>query len=286
MTLAILVADGNARDTRDKHEAVRGSTSARAYADVVRALAPDAACTLLYPADADETAPRGAALAEFDAVVFTGSSLHVTDRVPAVTRQLDLMRAVFAAGVPAFGSCWGVQVAACVAGGEARRNPRGPEYGFARRLAPTERGREHPLLAGRPPAYDAPTIHDDAVLTPPADATVLAGNAVLDVQAIEIRHGAGVFWGTQYHPELDLDELACLLRLGAHDVLEAGLCRDPEALRAYAADLAALHAEPDRADLAWRHGLDGEVLDASRRRREIANFLERLARPTRAQRRG
>jgi GMP synthase (glutamine-hydrolysing) len=40
------------------------------------------------------------------------------------------------------------------------------------------------------------------------------------------------------------------------------------------ADLAALHAEPHRTSLAWRLGLDAEVLDPVRRTREIRNFIE------------
>jgi GMP synthase (glutamine-hydrolysing) len=40
---------------------------------------------------------------------------------------------------------------------------------------------------------------------------VLAANPVSGIQAAEIRHGGGVFWGVQYHPEFDLFELACIL---------------------------------------------------------------------------
>jgi GMP synthase (glutamine-hydrolysing) len=107
---------------------------------------------------------------------------------------------------------------------------------------------------------------------------VLAENGLLNVQAIEIVRGDGVFWGTQYHPELDA--LAAMLRLGSAGVLEAALCRTREAVEAYAAELDALHADPDgRLDLVWRHGLGPEVIEPAQRRREIANFLERLVRP-------
>ncbi|MGE7419062.1 type 1 glutamine amidotransferase, partial [Methylobacterium tarhaniae] len=138
----------------------------------------------------------------------------------------------------------------------------------------------HPLLDGRPPAWDAPAIHDDAVIVPPPGSTVLAGNDRLDVQAIEIRLGEGVFWGTQYHPELDLDEVAAMLRLSAGGVVEAGLCPDEASLHAYADALRDLHHDPEgRPDLAWRLGLAAEVLVPERRRREIGNFLDRLVRP-------
>ena len=170
--------------------------------------------------------PEGAGLAAYDGVIFTGSTLKVAERSPEVMRQRDLMQAGLEAGLPVFGSCWGVQLAAVVAGGDAGPNPRGPEYGFARRIAATAEGRDHPLLSGRGAAWDAPAIHSDAVIVPPSGARVLAANALLDVQAIEIPHGNGVFWGTQYHPELDLDELAAMLRVCAEAVVEAGLAPD------------------------------------------------------------
>ncbi|MDR7036963.1 GMP synthase (glutamine-hydrolyzing) [Methylobacterium sp. BE186] len=275
--LHCLVADGNVRDAREEHLRATGRTSAQAYAALLKALATDVSCTLISPADVDAALPAGADLAGFDALVLTGSALHVTEDRPAVRRQLDLMRAALDAGLPVFGSCWGVQVAAAVAGGDAGRNPRGPEYGFARGLVPSRGGRGHPLLDGRPASYEAPAMHLDAVIVPPPGAEVLAGNGRLDVQAIEIRAGTGVFWGTQYHPE---HELGAMLRLQAAEVVEAGFCRTSAEVEAYAADLEALHAAPrERTDLAWRHGIGAEVLEASNRRREIANFLDRLVRP-------
>ncbi len=275
--LRLLIADGNDRAARDRHVAATGRTSAESYAAVVRDLAPGTACRLVSPADADAALPGG--LADFDGLIFTGSTLKVAEGTPAVHRQLDLMRTALEAGLAVFGSCWGVQVAATVTGGTAAENPRGPEYGFARAITPTEEGRTHPLLAGRPATWDAPAIHSDAVLEPPPNARVLAGNRVLGIQALEIRHGAGWFWGTQYHPELDLDELAAMLRLCDTALVEAGFAQDPRAVAAYADEIAGLQGtDPEAARrLAWRHGIGPEVLDADLRRREIGNFLAQLS---------
>ncbi|WP_267424628.1 type 1 glutamine amidotransferase [Methylobacterium sp. GC_Met_2] len=275
--LRLLIADGNDRAARGRHVAATGRTSAESYAAVVRALAPGTTCRFVSPADADAALPAG--LDDFDGVIFTGSTLKVSEGTPEVTRQVDLMRAALEAGRPIFGSCWGVQVAATVAGGKAAENPRGPEYGFARSITPTEEGRTHPLLAGRPAAWDAPAIHSDAVLQPPPGARVLAGNPMLGIQAIEIRYGTGWFWGTQYHPELDLDELAAMLRLCDTALVEAGFAEDAGAVAAYADEIAGLGG-PDvgaARRLAWRHGIGPEILDATLRRREIGNFLARLS---------
>lgn len=275
--LRLLIADGNDRAARARHVAATGRTSAESYAAVVCDFPREARCRLVSPADADADLRGG--LSDFDGMIVTGSTLRVSQDSPAVRRQCDLMRAAFAAGLPVFGSCWGVQVAAVVAGGHAGENPRGPEYGFARAITPTRDGRAHPLLAGRPAAWDAPAIHSDAVLEPPPGSRVLAGNRLLGVQAIEIRHGAGWFWGTQYHPELDLDELAAMLRLCDTALVEAGLAEDSGAVARYAGEIEALHGDDAEARrrLAWRHGLGPEVLEAGLRRREIGNFLARLS---------
>ncbi len=275
----LLIADGNDRDGRATRRDLLGRTTAQSFADVVTDLAPGAECVLIAPADADAALPAGLGLSEADGLIVTGSTLRLTEGGPAVERQLALMRAAFAAGLPIFGSCWGIQVAAAVAGGTVGPNPRGPEYGFARRLAPTPEGADHPLLAGRGPAWDAPAIHSDSVLAPPPGARVLAANVVLDVQAIEIRYGSGLFWGTQYHPEVDPDELAAMLRLSAESVVEAGLAADAAAVEAYADEVRALAGADAQARrcLAWRYGLGDDLLDASRRRREIGNFLAQLS---------
>jgi GMP synthase (glutamine-hydrolysing) len=276
----LLVADGNDRDGRASHVAGTGVTSAEAYAAILREIAPGAVCTLINPADADASLPAGTHLDDYDGLVVTGSTLHVGDDSDAVRRQIALVRTALEAGLAVFGSCWGVQVAAVVAGGDAARNPKGPEYGFSRDLVKTGAGQSHPLLAGRAARFDAPAMHLDAVIAPPAHATVLAGNRLLSVQAIEIVHGPGVFWGTQYHPELDLDALAAMLRLSADDVVEAGVLPDGAAVAAYAVDLCRVHAAPEaHADLVARYRLGPDLLEPARRRTEIANFLARLVRP-------
>jgi GMP synthase (glutamine-hydrolysing) len=140
------------------------------------------------------------------------------------------------------------------------------------------------MLEGRPAAYDAPAIHTDEVEALPEGAVLLATNRLTEVQAVEIRHGAGVFWGVQYHPEIGLDEVAAALRRQAGDLIEVGLARSREDLERYAGEIDALHGDPERHDISWRLGLDEEVQDPEHRRTEIRNFIERLAKPRRSAR--
>jgi GMP synthase (glutamine-hydrolysing) len=278
MALRFLVVEGNTRDARLAHKAAYGFMPSESYAAVLQSIEPEAVCDLAFPADEGANLPDPAGLQSYDGIALTGSALNLYDLTPAITRQIDLMRAIYASGTPAFGSCWGIQIGAAAAGGDVRRNPKGREIGFARRIVPTEAGRGHPMLAGRPASFDAPAIHLDTVLVPPPDCTILAANAVSEIQAAEIRAQGGSLWGVQYHPEFSLDELAAILERRMEILVAEGFCETLEDAAAYVADLVAMHVEP-RPDLAWRHGLDEEVLDPVRRTREIRNFVEHRVKP-------
>ncbi len=276
-----LVAESETADQRDARRRHAGKSSGETYAATLEQLRPDARITIVAPADDDADQLDAAALRAFDAVFVTGSPLHVYDDTPPVRRQLAFMRAVFASGTPSFGSCAGLQLAVAAAGGRVRKMPERIEAGVARRITATADGRRHPLLAGRAPSWDAPAIHGDEVEQLPDDATLLASNAVTRIQAAEIRHDGGVFWGVQYHPELAPREIAIALRRQADDLIEAGLAETPDDVERRAAELDALHDSPDRRSLLWALGVDREFAHEASRRLELTNFLDHFT-PSRA----
>ena len=279
----ILVVDGNVAAIRARQAALVGYDSGTGYARVLRRLLPSAVCDVICPADGPAPLPAGVGLADYDGVTVTGSALNIYNQDGAVLRQLEVARAVFAAGVPFFGSCWGLQLAVTAAGGTVRANPRGREFGFARRIRLTEAGRSHPLYAGKPEVFEAPTIHRDEVATLPAEATVLADNE-MGVQAAVFTHGRGTFWGVQYHPEYDhADIAAAALRYG-QALVDEGLFADLAALEAYAAELQQLQQHPADPPLVWKHGLGPAMIDESLRLRELGNWLEQQVVPRRGRR--
>jgi GMP synthase (glutamine-hydrolysing) len=203
---------------------------------------------------------------------------------PPITRQIDLMRAIYASGTPCFGSCWGIQIGAAAAGGVVRKNPRGREIGLARAVTKTAAGKDHPLLAGRPDIFDVPCTHEDEVETLPEGATLLASNSISEVQAVEIRASGGMFWGVQYHPEFSLTELVSIMRRRRELLVREGFYADAASADAHMDDLVAVDADRSRKDIAWRLGLGEEVLDDARRKTELRNFIERLVIPAKAAR--
>lgn len=273
-----LVAQSELPDEREKRRERAGKSAGETYSATLGQLVPGATIDIASPADENAHRYTTSDLLDYDAVFLTGSPMHVYDECIAVDRQLAFMRTIFASGVPSFGSCAGLQIAVAAAGGKVRKMPRRMEAGIARRITATDAGKNHPLLADRLGSWDAAAIHGDEVEELPATALLLATNGVTRVQAAEIRFDRGIFWGVQYHPELALGEIAIALRSQATDLVEAGLAEQEGDVLARADDIQALHLNPDSRALRWRIGVDGELAEERRRRREIMNFIRHAPR--------
>lgn len=271
-TLRLLVAEGNTSQARSRMAAAAGETPGEGYANALRSIVPDARIDLCFPADEDPKLP--APLESYDGIAITGSALNIYKAEPASLRQIEFAREIFARHLPFFGSCWGLQVAVVAAGGEVGRNPKGREVVIARKVMLNDVGRAHPLHRGRDIAFDAPAIHGDEVVRLPPDATVTAWNALSQVQAAEIRHNGGVFWGVQYHPEFSLRDLAFILRRYGQTLVDEGFFAELASLETFAADLNALASDQRRTDIAWRLGLGADILQPELRLCEIANWID------------
>ena len=280
----LLVIEGNTAAGRARHQAAGGTVASEGYSNLLRELLPGAIVDIAYPADSGANLPDRMGLECYDGVAITGSALHIYEGGPEIQRQVDLVRTLLATGTPVFGSCWGLQLLTVSAGGSVRRNPKGREIGFGRAIRLTAAGREHPMYAGKADTFEAVTIHLDEVETLAPDTTVLALNAMAGVQAAEIRGNGTMAWGVQYHPEYSLKELAAIVRRTGIKLVEEGFFAAEADLLQYAAELMTLEREPGNRPLAWRHGVDGAVLDRSLRVKEVANWVERMVLPTRAKR--
>jgi GMP synthase (glutamine-hydrolysing) len=275
--LRLLVLDAYAPEGRAALRSAGATEAGRLYAKLLQELAPDADVGVAYPADPDPELPDADEFATLDGIVWTGSSLtihHEDD--PRVARQLDVARAAYRSGVPAFGSCWAAQLAVVSAGGRCAPSPRGREFGVARRIELSAAGRTHPLFAGKPAVFDGFTSHEDEVVVLPPRATPLASNAWSRIQAVSIVHDGGHFWAVQYHPEYDLHEVASLCRLRRNELVAQGTYPDKATAERHADELEALHANPAESGLATTLGIGPDLLDPAIRTREVRNWLASL----------
>ena len=276
-----LVVDGYSREGREDLQAGGASTAGELYRRMLVACTPGGAVVdIVCPADPDAALPMGAAIADYDGIAWTGSSLTIFADDPKVTPQIAFAAAAFEARVPGFGSCWAAQIAAVAAGGRCAANPKGREMGIARKIALTPEGRSHPLYAGKKSVFDAFISHDDEVTHLPPGGLLLASNGHTLMQAVAVTHKGGVFWALQYHPEYDLHELARLCYCRKRKLTDKGFFRDMDAAQAYVDRLEALHEDPGRKDLAWLLGIDEDVTNEDVRLTEVRNWVEQLVLPT------
>lgn len=278
MSENLLIIDGYDRAGRALLGQAGCTLAGTLYENMIRRFLPDANITILHPADTDEAIPQGSALGNFDAALWTGSSLTIYHTTPDVVRQVALSRTLSEHGVPSFGSCWALQIAALAAGGTCRLNPKGREFGIARKIALTDAGRAHPLYAGKPVVFDSFTSHFDEVENLPPGATLLAGNNITFIQAAIIERNGTPFWAVQYHPEYDLAEIAALTRFRMDGLVEERRFASHESANSFVTDLETLHADPTRMDISWRLGIDRDVMDPEIRTREVKNWIENVLR--------
>ena len=147
-----------------------------------------------------------ARLAGADAVVATGSPRSVTERAPWMLRTAAWLRDAADRGVPVLGVCFGHQLLAMAYGGSVGRNPRGRELGTVR-CTLTAAGREDPLFAGVPGAFEVQATHEDEVRALPPGAELLATNGTSAIQAFR---AGPLVRAVQFHPELDPAALGAL----------------------------------------------------------------------------
>jgi GMP synthase-like glutamine amidotransferase len=67
--------------------------------------------------------PQGLGIVDFDGVWISGSHAYRPDQ-PSVQAQIDLVREIWEKGVPAFGSCWGLQLMTVALGGTVHLSER------------------------------------------------------------------------------------------------------------------------------------------------------------------
>lgn len=279
-----LIIDGYPEKSRDKFRTVGSKLAWEYYADMLLAHMPDATYDVIFPADPGSGLPEGAGLSSYQGVMWTGCNLtifhHDDERV---ARMIELAKKIYDVGVPSFGTCWGIQMAAVAAGGEVKVNPKGREMGIARKIYLTPEGIGHPFYAGKPPVFDGFISHYDEVTGLPPNSTLLASNDFTHVQALAVTHQKGTFWAIQYHPEYDLHAMARLIVAREERLVREGFFKDHDDMMNHVERMEALHREPDRKDLRWQLAVDDDIIDPGIRQCEVKNWLQRLVVPTASQ---
>jgi GMP synthase (glutamine-hydrolysing) len=235
--MRLLVVEGNRKETWLEREACGGVAYHKRFKSMLKILQPEAEVEVAFPADEESTLPTIDQLKTFNGVLWTGSSLYIQDQSPAVLRQLNFVDDVFESGVPFYGSCWGLQIAAVVAGGEVGPNPKGREIGITQPIELTAAGRKHACFQGRKEEFNALCVHLDEVVKLPENSVVLAGNEHSAVQALSFRYKNSEFFGVQYHPEFLVSDMVFIIRFLSELLISEGLFQSEELVETLATKL-------------------------------------------------
>jgi GMP synthase (glutamine-hydrolysing) len=276
-SLRFLIIDGYPKHSRDELEQAGMKLAWKLFADMLLQHQPSAAYDILLPSDPGVDMPSIKDLHKYAGIIWTGCNLTIYDTDNrSVSGQIELAKNAYEIGVPSFGSCWGIQMAAYAAGGEVEANPKGREMGMGRKIYQTPAAYDHPMFEGKPRVFEGFVSHDDMVTKLSPGGVLLAANSFAPIQAIAVTHKNGTFWGTQYHCEYDLHEMARLIVAREKKLIKAGFFRSHEDLIGLVDRMEALAKEPDRKDLRWQLAIDDDVLSDSIRQCEFVNWLNKL----------
>ncbi len=280
LELSICIINGYPKSSREKFDLSDVGHPHDLYKAFLDKYVPKANVDVVFIADLGSSIPEGTNILSYDGYIWTGSDLtiyHSDD--PRVTRQIEFSRKLYEAGVPQYGSCWGIQMAAVAAGGEVKKNPRGREWNFAPAIRRTDEGKRSLLLKGKPDVYQGFVMHLDEVTKLPPGGKLLATGDHTRVQAIEVQHGKGTFWATQYHPEYNLYEMARLIAARAEPLIKEGFFETEDQVMELVADLKALHSDPQNEELRKKIGADDTLISDEVRQQELRNWIDYLVIP-------
>ncbi len=235
--MRLLVVEGNRKETWKKREASGGVPYHKRFQTMLEILQPEAYVEITFPAGNDALLPTVSELRSFQGILWTGSSLHVNDPSPAVQRQLTFAEDVFKSGVPFYGSCWGLQVAVVVAGGQVAICRKGREIGITNPIELTDSGTKHVYFQGRKEKYNALCLHLDEIVKLPENSSVLARNDHSEVQALIIRYKDSEFFGVQYHPEFLVSDIVFITRQLSQSLIKDGIFDSEEMVTDFISDL-------------------------------------------------
>ena len=279
--LRFLIIDGYPKHSRDELEQAGMKLAWKLYADMLLQHLPQATYDILLPSDPGVDMPPAKDLNVYAGIIWTGCNLTIYDTAnQSVRSQIELAKDAYEVGVPSFGSCWGIQMAAFAAGGQVEANPKGREMGMGRKIHQMPAAQNHPMFEGKPRVFEGFVSHDDMVTKLPPGGILLASNSFAPIQALAVTHKNGTFWATQYHCEYDLHEMARLIVAREKKLIAAGFFRDHEDLVELVERMEALYKEPNRKDIRWQLAIDDDLLSDSIRQCEFVNWLNKLVLPT------
>jgi GMP synthase (glutamine-hydrolysing) len=148
---------------------------------------------------------------DYDALFVGGSSdasVLRPNEYPFVKDTKELLTYCLAKDIPVFASCFGFQVVVEALGGKVILDKEHMEIG-AYSMQLTEAAKDDLLLHDTPNGFLAISGHKERAVSLPEGAILLASSELCPYHALKM--AGKPFYGFQFHPELDKDDLASRL---------------------------------------------------------------------------
>ena len=224
--------------------------------------------------DSYSTFPSPDELIKFCGVLIPGSPMSVVSENPLLDTHLECLDAITQAGLPVFGICYGLQLAAVLGGGEVKQNAAGFEFPVANNIRVSSPG--DIMFEGRDNLFQAFSDHRDVVVTLPPGGAVLASNEKAPIQAARFRVNNSEVWGVQYHPDFTWRIAFHLVQERRENLTSYGVVENEQDADQYLSDV---ENAWDTGEVRFKDnpfGFTSFVLDEAQRTIEVKNWLSYL----------
>lgn len=207
----ILIVEGNLKEENQSFTEGGIKTHTESLKDSISYFTNDLEIDVVNPSSDKNISEVAKGLEKFDGMIWGGSSLNIYNDTVEIRRQIEFMRSCQNKIKKILAICWGLQVAATVAGGQVKRCMTGSHRGIAHDIEINSNGLQHPIYKNKNETFNTPAFNFDEVVKLPKNSILLASNPVNKVMGINFKSGVSDIWGIQYHPEITYDKMISLI---------------------------------------------------------------------------
>ena len=207
----ILIVEGNLKEENQSFTEGGIKTHTESLKDSISYFTNDLEIDVVNPSSDKNISEVAKDLEKFDGLIWGGSSLNIYNDTVEIRRQIEFMRSCQNKIKKILAICWGLQVAATVAGGQVKRCMTGSHRGIAHDIEINSNGLQHPIYKNKNETFNTPAFNFDEVVKLPKNSILLASNPINKVMGVNFKSGVSDIWGIQYHPEITYDKMINLI---------------------------------------------------------------------------
>ena len=207
----ILIVEGNLKEENQSFTEGGIKTHTESLKDSISYFTNDLEIDVVNPSSDKNISEVAKGLEKFDGMIWGGSSLNIYNDTLEIRRQIEFMKSCQNKIKKILAICWGLQVAATVAGGQVKRCMTGSHRGIAHNIEINSNGLQHPIYKNKNETFNTPAFNFDEVIKLPKNSILLASNPINKVMGVNFKSGVSDIWGIQYHPEITYDKMISLI---------------------------------------------------------------------------